>query len=113
MSRASGEQSGLVSGDGQTPELAHVAGPDTGRSGLVAAGWEVRFGGLGWQRETAVAVEQVTARYHLPRLNPLGLNIAAPALFAHGTQEQRLRQAVAGVAVQLIGYLPGSQQKGS
>ncbi|MEO5873600.1 MAG: acyl-CoA dehydrogenase family protein, partial [Streptosporangiaceae bacterium] len=29
--------------------------------------------------------------YHLPRLNPLGLNLTAPALFAHGTHEQRLR----------------------
>jgi alkylation response protein AidB-like acyl-CoA dehydrogenase len=27
----------------------------------------------------------------LGRLNPLGLNLAAPALFAHGTEEQRLR----------------------
>jgi alkylation response protein AidB-like acyl-CoA dehydrogenase len=65
--------------------------PVYGRSGLVAAGWDVRYGGLAWPRETAVAVEQLTARYHLPRLNPLGLNLAAPALFAHGTEEQRLR----------------------
>ena len=27
----------------------------------------------------------------LGRLNPLGLNLCAPALFAHGTEEQRLR----------------------
>jgi alkylation response protein AidB-like acyl-CoA dehydrogenase len=65
--------------------------PVYGRSGLVAAGWEIRYGGLAWSRDTAVAVEQLTARYHLPRLNPLGLNLAAPALFAHGTEEQRLR----------------------
>src|SRR5580693_8608666 len=65
--------------------------PVYGRSGLVAAGWEVRYGGLGWTRETAGAVEQLTGRYHLPRLNPLGLSLAAPALFAHGTEEQRLR----------------------
>ena len=31
------------------------------------------------------------APYNLGRLNPLGLNLAAPALFAHGTEEQRLR----------------------
>ncbi len=129
-----------MSAGGQTPGLAHVAGPDTapadavtavvtwiaenvpaswreaaeaggpaavrqvrtpaeyrawypvyGRSGLVAAGWEVRHGGLAWPRETAVAVEQLTGRYHLPRLNPLGLNLAAPALFAYGSEEQRLR----------------------
>jgi alkylation response protein AidB-like acyl-CoA dehydrogenase len=65
--------------------------PVYGRSGLVAPGWEVRHGGLAWPRETAIAVEQLTGRYHLPRLNPLGLNLAAPALFAHGTEEQRLR----------------------
>ena len=29
--------------------------------------------------------------YNLGRLNPLGLNLAAPALFAHGTEAQRLR----------------------
>ena len=29
--------------------------------------------------------------FNLGRLNPLGLNLAAPALFAHGTEEQRLR----------------------
>jgi alkylation response protein AidB-like acyl-CoA dehydrogenase len=65
--------------------------PVYGRSGLVAAGWDVRFGGLAWPRQTAVAVERVTARYHLPRLNPLGLSLVAPALFAHGTEEQRVR----------------------
>jgi alkylation response protein AidB-like acyl-CoA dehydrogenase len=65
--------------------------PVYGRSGLVAAGWEVRYGGLAWPRETVVAVERLTVRYHLPRLNPLGLSLVAPALFAHGTEEQRLR----------------------
>jgi alkylation response protein AidB-like acyl-CoA dehydrogenase len=49
--------------------------PVYGRSGLVAAGWEVRYGGLAWPRPVARAVEQYTARYHLPRLNPLGLNL--------------------------------------
>jgi alkylation response protein AidB-like acyl-CoA dehydrogenase len=65
--------------------------PVYGASGLVAAGWEVRYGGLAWPRQVARAVEQYTAKYHLPRLNPLGLNLAAPALFGYGTEEQRLR----------------------
>jgi alkylation response protein AidB-like acyl-CoA dehydrogenase len=65
--------------------------PHFGWSGLVAPGWDVEYGGLGWPRATAVAAEQVLARYHLPRLNPLGLNLAAPALFAHGSEEQRVR----------------------
>ncbi|MCL2583721.1 MAG: acyl-CoA dehydrogenase family protein [Streptosporangiales bacterium] len=65
--------------------------PVYGRSGLAAAGWEVGYGGLAWSRETAGTVERFLRPYHLPRLNPLGLNLAAPALFAHGTHEQRLR----------------------
>ena len=39
----------------------------------------------------ARAVEAELAPFNLGRLNPLGLNLAAPALFAHGTEEQRLR----------------------
>ena len=75
----------------RSPEQYRAWYPVYGRSGLVAPGWEVRYGGLAWPRETAAAVDKLTARYHLPRLNPLGLNLAAPALFAHGTEEQRLR----------------------
>jgi len=75
----------------RTPAEYRAWYPAYGRSGLVAAGWEVRYGGLAWPRPTAAAVERLVARYHLPRLNPLGLNLAAPALFAHGTEEQRLR----------------------
>jgi alkylation response protein AidB-like acyl-CoA dehydrogenase len=65
--------------------------PVYGRSGLVAPGWDVDYGGLAWGRETVRAVEGVTSKYHLPRLNPLGLNLAAPALFAHGSDPQRKR----------------------
>jgi alkylation response protein AidB-like acyl-CoA dehydrogenase len=36
-------------------------------------------------------VDEELRPYNLGRLNPLGLNLAAPALFAHGTEEQRLR----------------------
>ncbi|GAA4512724.1 MULTISPECIES: acyl-CoA dehydrogenase family protein [Nonomuraea] len=65
--------------------------PEFGASGLVAATWEVDYGGLGWSRRAAVAADEALRPYHLPRLNPLGLNLAAPALFAHGTEEQRRR----------------------
>ncbi|MEB4209752.1 acyl-CoA dehydrogenase family protein [Mycobacterium sp. 94-17] len=65
--------------------------PEFGRSGLAAPMWATEHGGLGWGRKTARAVEQVLAPYHLPRLNPLGLNLAAPALFAHGSEAQRRR----------------------
>lgn len=65
--------------------------PTFGRSGLVASGWDVEYGGLGWPRPVTRAVDAFLAKYHLPRLNPLGLNLAAPALFAYGTHEQRKR----------------------
>lgn len=60
-------------------------------SGLVAATWPVEYGGLDLTPTVARAVEAVLAPFNLGRLNPLGLNLAAPALFAHGTEEQRLR----------------------
>ena len=65
--------------------------PAFARSGLVVPQWPAEYGGLGWPRPLAQAAERVLARYHLPRLNPLGLNLTAAALFAHGTHEQRLR----------------------
>jgi alkylation response protein AidB-like acyl-CoA dehydrogenase len=61
------------------------------RSGLVVPQWPVEYGGLGWSPELARAAERELRRYHLPRLNPLGLNLTAPALFEHGTHDQRLR----------------------
>jgi alkylation response protein AidB-like acyl-CoA dehydrogenase len=36
-------------------------------------------------------IDRELSPYNLGRLNPLGLNLAAPALFAHGTEAQRLR----------------------
>ena len=40
---------------------------------------------------SARVVEAELRPYNLGRLNPLGIHNAAPALFAHGTEEQRLR----------------------
>jgi len=65
--------------------------PVFARSGLVVPTWEREFGGLGLGRDAARAADAVLRPYNLGRLNPLGLNNAAPALFAHGSQEQRLR----------------------
>ena len=65
--------------------------PVFGRSGLVAATWPRAYGGLDLSPEAARRVEQELGPFNLGRLNPLGLNLAAPALFAHGTEEQRLR----------------------
>jgi alkylation response protein AidB-like acyl-CoA dehydrogenase len=65
--------------------------PTFAAAGLVAPTWPEAYGGLDLDVATARAVEAVLAPYHLGRLNPLGLNLCAPALFAHGTEEQRLR----------------------
>ncbi|MFM8871313.1 MAG: acyl-CoA dehydrogenase family protein [Actinomycetota bacterium] len=60
-------------------------------SGLAVSTWPRRYLGLELKREQARLVEALLAPLNLGRLNPLGLNSAAPALFAHGTEEQRLR----------------------
>ncbi len=65
--------------------------PVFGRSGMVVPSWPVEYGGLGVGRDAARAIETELAPYNLGRLNPLGLNLCAPALFAHGTDAQRLR----------------------
>ena len=65
--------------------------PTFAASGLAVATWPVAYGGLDLSPAVAHAVEAVLAPFNLGRLNPLGLNLAAPALFAHGTEEQRLR----------------------
>jgi len=65
--------------------------PTFGGSGLVAATWPRAYGGLDLSPDAARRVEQELGPFNLGRLNPLGLNLAAPALFAHGTEEQRLR----------------------
>jgi alkylation response protein AidB-like acyl-CoA dehydrogenase len=65
--------------------------PVFARSGLVVPTWPVAYGGLDLPPTTARRIEQELTPYNLGRLNPLGLNLCAPALFAHGSEEQRLR----------------------
>jgi alkylation response protein AidB-like acyl-CoA dehydrogenase len=65
--------------------------PTFAASGLVVATWPVEYGGLDVDATQARAAEAVLAPYNLGRLNPLGLNNTAPALFAHGTEAQRAR----------------------
>lgn len=65
--------------------------PTFADSGLAVATWPVEHLGLDLTAEQARTAESVLAPFNLGRLNPLGLNSAAPALFAHGTEAQRLR----------------------
>jgi alkylation response protein AidB-like acyl-CoA dehydrogenase len=58
---------------------------------LVAPTWPRAYGGLDLAAASARLMDAELRPYNLGRLNPLGLNLAAPALFAHGTEEQRIR----------------------
>jgi alkylation response protein AidB-like acyl-CoA dehydrogenase len=74
------------------PRAAYEAWyPTFACSGLAVATWPVAYGGLDLTPAQARVAEDVLAPYNLGRLNPLGLNNAAPALFAFGTEQQRLR----------------------
>ena len=65
--------------------------PVFGRSGLVVPTWPRAYGGLDLHPTRPAPPSELLRPYNLGRLNPLGLNLAAPALFAHGTEEQRRR----------------------
>lgn len=65
--------------------------PTFAESGMAVATWPVAYGGLDLGVAQAKVIEDVIGHLNLGRLNPLGLNNAAPPLFAHGTEEQRLR----------------------
>jgi alkylation response protein AidB-like acyl-CoA dehydrogenase len=65
--------------------------PVFGRSGMVVPTWPADYGGLDVSPATARVIDTELSPYNLGRLNPLGLNLAAPALFAHGTEAQRRR----------------------
>ena len=65
--------------------------PTFAASGLAVATWPVAYRGLDLPPAKARVAEAVLAPLNLGRLNPLGLHNTAPALFAHGTEEQRLR----------------------
>ncbi|MCY3633319.1 MAG: acyl-CoA dehydrogenase family protein [bacterium] len=65
--------------------------PTFAASGLAVATWPVAYRGLNLPPAKARVAEAVLAPLNLGRLNPLGLHNTAPALFAHGTEEQRLR----------------------
>ncbi len=65
--------------------------PAFAASGLVVPTWPVAYGGLEVSPAVARAIDAELRPFHLGKLNPLGLNNAAPALFAYGTEEQRSR----------------------
>lgn len=75
----------------RTPAEYRAWYPTFAATGLVAPTWLPEHGGLGISNAVARSIDSVLAPLRLTRLNPLGLNNAAAALFSHGTEEQRLR----------------------
>jgi alkylation response protein AidB-like acyl-CoA dehydrogenase len=65
--------------------------PVFAESGLAVSTWPVEYLGLGLSVRQARIVDNVLAPFNLGRLNPLGLNSAAPALFAFGSERQKSR----------------------
>jgi alkylation response protein AidB-like acyl-CoA dehydrogenase len=65
--------------------------PAFAATGLVAPTWPQEYGGAGLTPDEARLIEGLLQPYNLGRLNPLGLSLAAPALFSFGTEEQRRR----------------------
>jgi alkylation response protein AidB-like acyl-CoA dehydrogenase len=65
--------------------------PAFAASGLVVPTWPTAYGGLDLSGPMARQIDEELRPLNLGRLNPLGLNLAAPALFAYGSEEQRLR----------------------
>ncbi len=65
--------------------------PTFASSGLAVATWPRAYLGLDLRPAQARVLDQVLGPLNLGRLNPLGLNNAAAALFAVGSEEQRLR----------------------
>jgi len=65
--------------------------PNFAEAGLVVPTWLPEHGGLGISNDVARAIEPALAPLRLTRLNPLGLNNVAAALFSRGSEEQRLR----------------------
>ena len=65
--------------------------PTFAPSGLVVPTWQPEHGGLGSAMTSPARSRPCSRPLRLHRLNPLGLNNAAAALFSHGTEEQRRR----------------------
>jgi alkylation response protein AidB-like acyl-CoA dehydrogenase len=90
--REAGERGGPAAVREVRPRAEYEAWyPVLAESGLAVPTWPVPYLGLGLKPAQARVVDGVLAPYHLGRLNILGLNNMASALFEFGTEEQRLR----------------------
>jgi alkylation response protein AidB-like acyl-CoA dehydrogenase len=61
-------------------------------AGYVAPTWPTEHGGLGVSSRVAGAIARTLGRYKVPRFtNPIGVDLAGPAILHWGTDEQRRR----------------------
>jgi alkylation response protein AidB-like acyl-CoA dehydrogenase len=63
---------------------------ELGAAGLVTPDWPAEHGGLGLTSKQARVVNVELSRYKTPRFyNPIGINLAGPAILHWGTEEQK------------------------
>jgi alkylation response protein AidB-like acyl-CoA dehydrogenase len=61
-------------------------------AGYMAPAWPTEYGGLGASPSVGGAISRVLSRYKVPRsTNPIGINLAGPAILRWGTDEQKDR----------------------
>ena len=61
-------------------------------AGYVSPTWPVEYGGLGVSHKVASALNRVLGKYRVPRFtNPVGVDLAGPAILKWGTDEQKQR----------------------
>ena len=63
--------------------------PTLGATGLITPTWPREYGGLGLDRDLAGVIEEELREAQLPKLNVLGLGLAAPTIMRWGTSQQK------------------------
>jgi alkylation response protein AidB-like acyl-CoA dehydrogenase len=65
---------------------------DLADAGYVTPTWPQEYGGLGVSRPVGTAIGRMLNRYRVPRFtNPVGVDLAGPAILRWGTEEQKRR----------------------
>ena len=63
-----------------------------GAAGYIAPTWPKEYGGLGVNPKVGAAIARTLGRYKMPRFdNPVGVDLAGPAILRWGTEDQKQR----------------------
>jgi len=63
-----------------------------GAAGYIAPTWPKEYGGLGASPKVGAVIARTLGRYKMPRFdNPVGVDLAGPAILRWGTEEQKQR----------------------